>query len=82
MPFPYREFSVGVATNIGGPGAQQGCDELAGAMIHQFRWITQCASEAKGLEGLNGPAQGARRAAVPVRPTCGSIPFLAPTHFN
>ena len=33
---PERNFSVVVATNIAGPDAEQGCDEVAAAMIHQW----------------------------------------------
>jgi CubicO group peptidase (beta-lactamase class C family) len=33
---PERNFSVVVATNFGGSGAPQGCDEAAAAMIHQW----------------------------------------------
>ena len=31
---PGRKFSVVVATNIAGSGAERGCDEVAAAMIH------------------------------------------------
>jgi len=33
---PERDFSVVVATNIAGPNAEQGCDEVAAAMIHSW----------------------------------------------
>ncbi|HUJ71462.1 MAG TPA: serine hydrolase domain-containing protein, partial [Verrucomicrobiae bacterium] len=33
---PEKQFSVVVATNIGGSDAQQGCDEAATAMIHHW----------------------------------------------
>jgi len=33
---PERNFSVVVATNIAGPNAQQGCDEVASAMIQNW----------------------------------------------
>jgi CubicO group peptidase (beta-lactamase class C family) len=33
---PERNFSVVVATNIAGSGAEQGCDEVAAAMIQQW----------------------------------------------
>jgi CubicO group peptidase (beta-lactamase class C family) len=36
---PERNFSVVVATNIAGSGAEQGCDEVAAAMIQQ--WLAQ-----------------------------------------
>jgi CubicO group peptidase (beta-lactamase class C family) len=36
---PEKNFSVVVATNIAGPEAQQGCDEVAGSMID--RWLAK-----------------------------------------
>jgi CubicO group peptidase (beta-lactamase class C family) len=33
---PEKDFSVIVATNIAGPDAEQGCDEVAAAMIHEW----------------------------------------------
>jgi CubicO group peptidase (beta-lactamase class C family) len=33
---PEKNFSVVVATNIAGPGAEQGCDEVAAAMIQHW----------------------------------------------
>ena len=33
---PEKDFSVVVATNIAGPDAEQGCDEVAAAMIHHW----------------------------------------------
>jgi CubicO group peptidase (beta-lactamase class C family) len=33
---PERNFSVVVATNVAGSDAEQGCDEVAAAMIHQW----------------------------------------------
>jgi CubicO group peptidase (beta-lactamase class C family) len=36
---PEKNFSVVVATNIAGPDAQQGCDEVAGSMIDH--WMTK-----------------------------------------
>jgi CubicO group peptidase (beta-lactamase class C family) len=33
---PEKDFSVIVATNIAGPDAEQGCDEVAAAMIHHW----------------------------------------------
>ncbi len=33
---PEKDFSVVVATNIAGPDAEQGCDEVAAAMIHNW----------------------------------------------
>jgi hypothetical protein len=33
---PERNCSVVVATNVAGPDAEQGCDEVAAAMIHQW----------------------------------------------
>lgn len=33
---PARNFAVLAATNIAGPGAEQGCDEAATAMIHKW----------------------------------------------
>jgi hypothetical protein len=35
---PEKDFSVVVATNIGGSDAEQGCDEAASMMIHH--WLT------------------------------------------
>ena len=34
---PERNFAVVVGTNLAGPDAEQGCDEVASAMIH--RWL-------------------------------------------
>jgi hypothetical protein len=36
---PEKNFSVVAATNIAGPEAQQGCDDVAGAMID--RWLAK-----------------------------------------
>jgi CubicO group peptidase (beta-lactamase class C family) len=36
---PEKNFSVVVGTNVAGSGAQQGCDEVASAMIQQ--WLTK-----------------------------------------
>jgi len=36
---PEKNFSVIAATNIAGPDAEQGCDEVAAAMIH--KWLAQ-----------------------------------------
>ena len=33
---PEKNFAVIAATNIAGPDAEQGCDEAASAMIHQW----------------------------------------------
>jgi hypothetical protein len=33
---PEKDFSVVVATNIAGPDAEQGCDEVAATMIHHW----------------------------------------------
>jgi hypothetical protein len=33
---PERNFSVVAATNIASSDAEQGCDEVAAAMIHQW----------------------------------------------
>ncbi len=33
---PERNFSVVVGTNIAGPGAEKGCDEVASAMIGKW----------------------------------------------
>jgi hypothetical protein len=36
---PEKDFSVVVGTNIAGPDAEKGCDEVAAAMIHN--WVGQ-----------------------------------------
>lgn len=36
---PEKDFSVVVGTNIAGPDAEQGCDEVAAAMIHN--WLAE-----------------------------------------